>query len=224
MGTSATGKKVLQDIGDFFPSLSGPLIVAFLERSSKQPHTPQYYSVFEHFPATWTTTNPSIDDWWQTAVDDEPQVADAPSWFNSQNSHRVEPFGSVDALFVVMSSFLPGRTSSSTAHMDLATINDSLHKHTAHMYTKLGFNRDMYHDPSSMFHFDTLSLHIGVDGVPSKATWDKVPKHTRVYWAHLAYELLSHCVNAVIVLLIGGTAKETYMRYLRAKDIDFERI
>jgi hypothetical protein len=54
--------------------------------------------------------------------------------------------------------------------------------------------------------------------------WDEVPKRTRDYWEHLAYALLGHCVNASIVLLIGGTAKETYMRYLRAKDIDFERI
>jgi hypothetical protein len=63
-----------------------------------------------------------------------------------------------------------------------------------------------------------------MDGVPSKAMWDKVPKRTRDYWEHLAYELLGHCVNAAIFLLIGGTAKETYMRYLHAKDIDFERI
>jgi hypothetical protein len=108
--------------------------------------------------------------------------------------------------------------------MDLATINDLSHEHTAHIYAKLGFNLDMYHDRSSMCHFDTLPLRIGVDGVPSKAMWDKVPKHTRDYWDHLGYELLGHFVNSSIVLLIGGTAKETYMRYLRAKDIDFERI
>jgi hypothetical protein len=79
MGTSATVKEVLQNISDFFPPLSGPLIVAFSERPSKQPHIPQYYTVFERFPATWATTNPFIDNWWQTAVDDESQVADAPS-------------------------------------------------------------------------------------------------------------------------------------------------
>jgi hypothetical protein len=123
----ASPTDILQDIQKIVPALSPkqPSIPSFLWRLAKRPHVPRVIPTREQNRWWWASTDPErhADDWWDSAIEDEPILPSPPEWLPQDKALIVKPTGTYKIPLLVVGTHALGAVGT-TIHPWYSTTND----------------------------------------------------------------------------------------------------